>query len=90
MRGYVKQQEKHGWGESIVENLAGDLQKEYPGIRGVSVGNLWRMRNFYSQYHSTPKLAPMVREISWTKNVIIMEKCKDDLEREFYKEQFLE
>jgi len=80
----VEQQEKHGWGKSIVENLAGDLQKEYPGIRGFSVGNLWRMRNFYSKYHPIPKLAPMVREISWTKNVIIMEKCKDDLEREFY------
>jgi len=80
----VEQQEKHGWGKSIVENLAGDLQKEYPGIRGFSVGNLRRMRNFYSKYHPIPKLAPMVREISWTKNVIIMEKCKDDLEREFY------
>ncbi len=30
------------------------------------------------------KLAPVVREISWTKNIVIMEKCKDDLEREFY------
>ena len=26
----------------------------------------------------------MVREISWTKNIVIMERCKDDLEREFY------
>ena len=26
----------------------------------------------------------MVAEISWTKNVLIMSKCKDDLEREFY------
>lgn len=26
----------------------------------------------------------MVREISWTKNILIFEKCKDDLEREFY------
>lgn len=26
----------------------------------------------------------MVREISWTKNVIIMERCKNDLEKEFY------
>lgn len=25
-----------------------------------------------------------MREISWVKNVIIIEKCKDDLEREFY------
>ena len=30
------------------------------------------------------KLAPLVREISWSNNIIIMEKCKDDLEREFY------
>ena len=30
------------------------------------------------------KLAPMVREISWSNNVVIMEKCKDDLQREFY------
>ena len=26
----------------------------------------------------------MVREIGWSHNVVIMEKCKDDLEREFY------
>ena len=26
----------------------------------------------------------MVREISWSHNLLIMEKCKDDLEREFY------
>ena len=30
------------------------------------------------------KLAPLVREISWSKNIVIMEKCKDSLEREFY------
>ena len=29
-------------------------------------------------------LAPLVREISWSNNVVIMEKCKDDLRREFY------
>lgn len=27
---------------------------------------------------------PLVREISWSNNIIIMEKCKDDLQREFY------
>ncbi len=25
------------------------------------------------------KLAPMVREISWAKNLIIMSRCKEDL-----------
>ncbi len=80
----IEQQEKHRWGKSIVENLANDIQKEYPGIKGFSIGNLRRMRNFYSKYYLSPKLAPLVREISWTKNIIIMEKCKDDTEREFY------
>ena len=83
-KGIVEQQEKHSWGKSIVETLAKDLQKEYPGINGFSAGNLWRMRNFYSQYCSNKKLAPLVREISWAKNVIIMEKCKLDNERVFY------
>jgi predicted nuclease of restriction endonuclease-like (RecB) superfamily len=32
----------------------------------------------------TIKLAPLVREISWSKNIVIMEGCKDKLEREFY------
>ena len=78
------QQQKKGWGKSIVEVLAKELQLEFPGVKGFSAGNLWRMRNFYLNYHEHEKLAPLVREISWTKNIIIMERCKDDLEREFY------
>ncbi|MFH0876439.1 MAG: DUF1016 N-terminal domain-containing protein [archaeon] len=79
-----EQQEKRGWGKSIVENLAKDLQKEYEGIKGFSAQNLWYMRQFYSSYSSNTKLQPLVGEISWVKNVTIMSKCKDDLEREFY------
>ena len=63
----VEKQEACGWGKSVVETLAKDLQKEYPGIRGFSAGNLWRMRNFYMQYCTDQKLAPLVREISWAK-----------------------
>ena len=33
---------------------------------------------------SRPNLQPLVREISWAKNLVIMGRCKDDLEREFY------
>lgn len=42
------------------------------------------MRNFYVTYSNEENLAPLVREISWSKNIAIMEKCKDHLEREFY------
>lgn len=64
--------------------LSKELQKEFPGAKGYSVANLWRMRNFYLSYRNSEKLAPLVREISWSNNVVIMEKCKDDLQREFY------
>jgi predicted nuclease of restriction endonuclease-like (RecB) superfamily len=80
----VERQEKYGWGKSVVEQLGVDLQNEYPGIRGYSSSNLWRMRGFYKFYKDNEKLAPLVREISWSHNIVILEKCKDDIEREFY------
>ena len=42
------------------------------------------MRSFYLEYKDKRKLQPLVAEISWSHNVILMEKCKDLLEREFY------
>jgi predicted nuclease of restriction endonuclease-like (RecB) superfamily len=80
----VGRQQKYGWGKSIVENLAGDLQLEFPGIHGFSAQNLWYMRQFYLEYCSNAKLQPLVGEISWTKHLVIMGRCKDALEREFY------
>ncbi len=76
--------EKQEWGRSIVETLAKDLQKEFPGIMGFSSRNLWNMRNFYLTIKDNEKLQPLVAEVSWVKNLIIMEKCKDALEKEFY------
>lgn len=80
---FTRQQEA-GWGQSVVEQLAKDLQAEFPGISGFSACNIWRMRDFYLTYHSKEILPPMVAEIGWTHNIVILEKCKDDLEREFY------
>lgn len=80
----VERQKRHNWGDSIVKNLAQDLQLEFPGVAGYSADNLWRMRKFYMHFKDNAKLAPLVQEISWTKIIVIMEKCKDDLEREFY------
>jgi predicted nuclease of restriction endonuclease-like (RecB) superfamily len=80
----VEKQKKHDWGKSVVEELAEDLQKEFVGIKGFSSQNLWRMRKFYQEYQGNEKLAPLVREIGWSHNVMIFEKVKDNLEREFY------
>lgn len=80
----VERQRGRTWGKAVVERLADDLQKEFPGMQGFSAQNLWYMRQFYNEYHNKPKLQPLVGEISWSKNLIVMARCKDDLEREFY------
>ncbi|OYU95605.1 MAG: hypothetical protein CFE21_10710 [Bacteroidetes bacterium B1(2017)] len=80
----VEKQKQYGWGKSVVETLSKDLQNEFPGVQGYSARNLWYMRNFFDQYSGNSKLQPLVAEISWSHNMVIMEKCKDDLEREFY------
>ena len=67
-----------------MKNLSQELQKEFVGMKGFSVQNLWNMRQFYIEYHENEKLQPLVGEISWTKNVVIFQKSKDNLEREFY------
>lgn len=72
---YRQQQEK-GWGKSIAQVLSVELQKEFPGAKGYSAANLWRMRNFYLTYRNSEKLAPLVREISWSNNIIIMENAR--------------
>ena len=79
-----EQQQRAKWGASIVEQLAKDLQIAFPGMRGFSARNLWNMRDFYLSYKGNEKLQAMTAEISWTHNVIILEKCEDRLEREFY------
>ena len=80
----VSRQEKYNWGKSVVQNLAKDLQNEFPGMSGFSVQNLWYMRQFYLTYKGKKKLQPLVGEISWTKHLVIISRCKDDSEREFY------
>ena len=68
----------------MVEVLARELQKEFPGAKGYSMQNLWRMRSFYLEYKDTSKLSLLEREISWKNNCTIITKCKDEKELKFY------
>ena len=80
----VEKQKVEGWGKSVVETLAADLQKEFPGASGFSESNLWYMAQFYSEYQGTRFLESLIREIGWTHNLMILKKCKGLDERMFY------
>lgn len=76
--------ETEDWGKSVVADLAEYLKRNEPNTRGFSDKNLWRMKQFYETYKGLSKLAPLVREISWTNNLIILTRCKSEEEKEFY------
>ena len=81
----VERQQREGWGKAVVEQLAADLQADFPGAGGFSASNLWRMKSLFETYSGAEKLAPLVREIGWSHNLLILERCKKDMqEREFY------
>jgi predicted nuclease of restriction endonuclease-like (RecB) superfamily len=42
------------------------------------------MSQFYTEYQPVEILEPLVREISWSKHIAILKKCKNTQERQFY------
>ncbi|MFY7665216.1 PDDEXK nuclease domain-containing protein, partial [Flavobacterium sp.] len=83
--GYISTKiEQSEWGDSVVTELASFIQTHEPDIKGFSDKNIWRMRQFYETYKDFPKLSPLVREISWTNNLLIFSRCKTIEEMEFY------
>ncbi len=72
------------WGEGVVEQLAQHLANTQPGLKGFTRANLFRMRQFYEAYQAQEKVAPLVRQLPWTHNLIILSRSKRPEEREFY------
>ena len=73
------------WGDGVVRQLAEYIERNSPETKGFSDKNLWRMKQFYETYNGADeKLSPLVRQISWTNNLIIMSRTKTEEERAFY------
>ena len=96
-KGIVDKQEHDGWGTNVIEELATDIQKAFPGIKGFSSRNIWRMRAFYLAYSKNiEELAQKARELSdnilpqavaeipWGHNVRILDYIKNQEERLWY------
>jgi predicted nuclease of restriction endonuclease-like (RecB) superfamily len=73
-----------GWGKGVVTELAAWLGVQAPELKGFSASNLWRMKQFYETYVALPKLATLLRELSWSKHLLLLSQCKSEEEKEFY------
>ncbi len=72
------------WGDGVVAELAFAIAEEYPGMRGYTQRNLFRMRQFYEAYRDAVKVSPLVTQLPWTHHLIIMSQAASPEEREFY------
>jgi predicted nuclease of restriction endonuclease-like (RecB) superfamily len=80
----ISEKQTLGWGTGTIQNLSKELRNEFPEMTGFSVTNLAYMVQLYNEYHLDTNLQPLVGEISWTKNIVILSKCKNSQERQFY------
>jgi predicted nuclease of restriction endonuclease-like (RecB) superfamily len=53
-------------------------------MRGFSPQNIWRMKQFYETYKDSQILSTLLRELSWSNNLLVMSRAKTDKERLFY------
>ena len=72
------------WGEGVVDRLAQHLARTMPGQRGYTRRNLFRMRQFFEAYGADEKVTPLVTQLPWTHNLIILTQSKRPEGREFY------
>lgn len=72
------------WGDGVVDELAATIAREYPGMRGYTRRNLFRMRQFYETYRDNPKVSSLLTQLPWTHHLRILSQTKLPEEREFY------
>jgi predicted nuclease of restriction endonuclease-like (RecB) superfamily len=76
--------EQSEWGDAVVQQLADYLARTQPGLRGFTRRNLFRMLKFYQVYRGDAKVTPLLSQLPWTHNLIILNQSKRLEEREFY------
>ena len=72
------------WGLKIVETISEKIMQHYPKSKGFSRRGLYKMIQFYETYGHNIIVSPLVAQISWTNNLIILNNTKTIEEKEFY------
>ncbi len=80
----LEQQKQEGWGTKVIDRLGADLRKEFPDMQGLSPRNLKYMRKFAQTYPDLSIVQRSVAQLSWAHQVILIDKVKSGVEREFY------
>lgn len=72
------------WGDRIVDRLVEFMKREYPTMKGFTRRGIYRMKQFYETYKDNEIVSPLVTQISWTNNLMILSSTSSMEEKEFY------
>lgn len=77
-------QQDSNYGDKITTKAANFMKNNYPNIKGFTKRNIERMIQFYKIYKDDEIATPLVTQLSWTNNLLIMSGSKSEDERHFY------
>ncbi len=69
------------WGDGVVDELAGTIARQYPGMRGYTRRNLFWMRQFFEAYRGDEKVSALLTQLPWTHHLLILGEAKLPEER---------
>lgn len=67
---------QEGWGAKVIDRLAQDLGKDFPGVSGFSPRNLRYMRKFAQTYTDSTILQAVLAKIPWWHNILASRKIR--------------
>lgn len=89
-REILSQQQQQGWGAKVINQLAKDLKKAFPEMKGFSRSNLLYMRAFAQAYPDEQFVQQVAGQIPWFHNCVLLDKVKDATERQWYIQKTIE
>lgn len=82
---YISEKIKNAsWGNKTIDKLVKFINTNYPSLRGFNRSGIYRMKQFYETYKDNEIIAPLVRQLTWTNNTLILGATQTMQEKEFY------
>jgi predicted nuclease of restriction endonuclease-like (RecB) superfamily len=83
-------QRQQGWGAKVIDQLAHDLRREFPMMKGFSARNLKYMRTFAEAWPDKTIVQQVVAQLPWGHNVRLLEHTKNPEDRLWYAQQTIQ
>ena len=78
------------YGAKFIENLTRDIKAEFPNAKGYSARRLKYMRQFAEVMNDEQKVLTVSALLSWSHNILLLNKSKTQEEFEWYSKQTIE